>query len=320
MPSKTRHSQSDTDYSNNIENDPFELGASMKATAQVLHNAGDKIYDSIKTVGEKAYSMSKDVVEDNIKPQLKDYKHKAADVADNLRERVADVSAEAEHTVHHAYEQGNKLWSRTLTRMSHFVHNSTSMLHHPLFSVMLTLGLLWAGAWMNSEQRLVESYGPEGLKIIDSRLYALPKTIHQVIGNLGTIGRSKYTWFLQVDFLFGLLAATWLSVMLAHVSSTKELLLFPLFELGFDLIENVTLLRLLSIYPSRSLVAEFVLMLSVSLKWAFIISSLALIAIGVASKFAYYIQGHGVAFQNSSPSRGRLSHNFVQKKHHSKSK
>jgi hypothetical protein len=131
-----------------------------------------------------------------------------------------------------------------------------------------------------------------GIQPLDLMLFAMPAKIFGMINEYGEYGRPFYRNVeLTVDivypivylFFFGLLISWLFQRGFAPNSPIRKLNIMPLGAWLFDLLENIVIVILLSIFPSQPIALAWMLTLISTIKWFFAGASILLILIGLVA-------------------------------------
>lgn len=158
-----------------------------------------------------------------------------------------------------------------------------------LVLVLLVLDVFFAGFLMPLIGGMMQG-GQGGIQPLDLMLFATPDKVFDMIEQYGEFGRPFYRNVeLTVDiiypivylFFFGL-AISWLFQRgLASTSSMRKLNVMPLGAWFFDLVENLVIVTLLTMYPAKPTVLAWLLFLLTTVKWLFAGASILLILYGL---------------------------------------
>jgi hypothetical protein len=130
-----------------------------------------------------------------------------------------------------------------------------------------------------------------GVQPLDLMLFATPQRIFGMINEYGEYGRPFYRSVeLTVDiiypivylFFFGLLISWLFQRGFASTSPMRKYNIMPLGAWFFDLLENMVIVILLSIFPSQPTALAWILTLLTTVKWMFAGASILLILVGFA--------------------------------------
>lgn len=132
--------------------------------------------------------------------------------------------------------------------------------------------------------------GKGGVTPLDLMFFSTPEKIFGMIERYGEYGRPFYRNVeLTVDivypivylFFFGLFMSWLFQRGFTSTSPIRKLNILPLGAWFFDLIENITIIGLLAIYPNQPNALAWVLILLTHIKWLFAGASILLILIGI---------------------------------------
>jgi hypothetical protein len=155
--------------------------------------------------------------------------------------------------------------------------------------VLFLLDAFFSGFLLPLIQGMLQD-GQGGIQPLDLMLFATPGKIFGMIERHGEYGRPFYRGVeLTVDivypivylFFFGLLISWLFQRGFASNSPMRKLNIAPLGAWFFDLLENIVIVILLSIFPSKPTALAWILVLLSTVKWFFAGSSVLLILIGL---------------------------------------
>lgn len=158
-----------------------------------------------------------------------------------------------------------------------------------LVLVLLVLDMFFAGFLMPLIGGMMQG-GQGGIQPLDLMLFATPEQTFGMIENYGEFGRPFYRNVeLTVDiiypiiylFAFGLLISWLFQRGFSPESKMMKLNVMPLGAWFFDLLENLNIVTMLSMYPAKPVALAWLLMLLTFIKWAFAVASILLILIGL---------------------------------------
>lgn len=159
-----------------------------------------------------------------------------------------------------------------------------------LIFVLLALYGFFAGFLMPLVGGLTQG-GRGGIQPLDTMLFSTPERTFEMIERYGEYGRPFYrAAALTIDiaypivylFALGLLLSWLLQRGVSPGSRMKRLNVLPLGIFAFDLLENLTIAALLTIYPAQPAALAWVLMFLTTVKWAFAAASVGLVLVGLA--------------------------------------
>lgn len=158
-----------------------------------------------------------------------------------------------------------------------------------LVLILLILDVFFAGFLLPLIQGMMQD-GQGGVQPLDLMLFASPEKIFGMIERYGEFGRPFYRNVeLTVDiiypivylFFFGLLISWLFQRGFAPTSPMRKYNIMPLGAWFFDLIENIVIVILLSLFPSQPTALAWLLTLLTTVKWAFAGASILLILVGL---------------------------------------
>ncbi|NJN79476.1 MAG: hypothetical protein HC797_02870 [Anaerolineales bacterium] len=125
---------------------------------------------------------------------------------------------------------------------------------------------------------------------LDLMLFATPDKIFEMVERYGDSGRVFYRNIeLTADlaypiiylFAFGLLISWLFKRGFASSSAMRKYNTAPVFAFVFDMLENLNIVTLLSIFPSKPVILGWTLFVFTAIKWLFAVVSILLILIGL---------------------------------------
>lgn len=155
--------------------------------------------------------------------------------------------------------------------------------------VLLVLDMFFAGFLMPLVGGMMQG-GQGGIQPLDLMLFATPDQIFDMIKKYGEFGRLFYRNVeLTVDiiypivylFAFGLLISWLFQRGFSPGSRMMKFNVMPLGAWFFDLLENLNIVTMLSMYPAKPAALAWLLMLLTFIKWSFAVASILLILIGL---------------------------------------
>jgi hypothetical protein len=158
-----------------------------------------------------------------------------------------------------------------------------------LVLILLVLDGFFSGFLLPLIQGMMQD-GQGGVQPLDLMLFASPEKIFGMIERYGEFGRPFYRNVeLTVDiiypivylFFFGLLISWLFQRGFAPTSPMQKYNIMPLGAWFFDLIENIVIVILLSLFPSQPTALAWLLTLLTTVKWAFAGASILLILVGL---------------------------------------
>jgi hypothetical protein len=169
-----------------------------------------------------------------------------------------------------------------------------------LIFILLLLDAFFSGFLLPLVQAMMQG-DKGGVQPLDLMLFATPARIFGMINEYGEYGRLFYRGVeLTVDiiypivylFFFGLLISWLFQRGFASTSPMRKFNIMPLGAWFFDLLENIVIVILLSVFPSQPTTLAWILTLISTIKWFFAGTSILLILIGIimATKNKFKIQ------------------------------
>ncbi|MBE0671238.1 MAG: hypothetical protein IH588_11665 [Anaerolineales bacterium] len=158
-----------------------------------------------------------------------------------------------------------------------------------LVLVLLVLDGFFAGFLLPLIQGMMQD-GQGGVQPLDLMIGATPEKIFGMIERYGEYGRPFYRNVeLSVDiiypivylFAFGLLISWLFQRGFSPDSKMMKLNVMPLGAWFFDLLENINIVTMLSMYPAKPVALAWLLMALTTVKWAFAGASIALMLVGL---------------------------------------
>ena len=158
-----------------------------------------------------------------------------------------------------------------------------------LIFILFLLDAFFAGFLLPLAQGMMQG-GQGGIQPLDLMAGATPDKLFGMIEKYGEFGRPFYRNVeLTIDivypivylFFFGLLISWLFQRGFAPTSAMRKFNIMPLGAWFFDLLENIFIVTLLSIYPAQPAVLGWMLFLASSVKWFFAGTSILLILVGL---------------------------------------
>jgi hypothetical protein len=155
--------------------------------------------------------------------------------------------------------------------------------------VLLFLVVFFAGFLLPLIQGMLQD-GQGGVQPLDLMIFATPERIFGMIERYGDYNRVFYRNVeLSVDivypivylFFFGLLTSWLFQRGFASNSPMRKFNIMPLGAWFFDLLENIGIVALLSIYPAQPTGLTWILILLTAVKWLLAGASILLILVGL---------------------------------------
>ena len=158
-----------------------------------------------------------------------------------------------------------------------------------LVLILLVLDGFFGGFLLPLIQGMMQG-GDGRIMPLDLMMFATPDKLFAMIEMYGEFGRPFYRNVeLTVDivypvvylFFFGLTISWFFQRGLAPGSSIRKLNIMPLAVWFFDLLENIVIVILLSIFPSQPAALGWLRFLFTTVKWVFAAASILLILVGL---------------------------------------
>ncbi len=158
-----------------------------------------------------------------------------------------------------------------------------------LVLILLVLDGFFSGFLLPLIQGMMQD-GQGGVQPLDLMLFATPEKTFGMIERYGEFGRQFYRNVeLTVDivypivylFFFGLLISWLFQRGFAPTSPMRKYNVMPLGAWFFDLLENIVIVILLSIFPSQPAGLAWLLTALTTIKWTFAGASILLILVGL---------------------------------------
>lgn len=159
-----------------------------------------------------------------------------------------------------------------------------------LIFILFLLDAFFSGFLLPLVQGMIQD-GQGGVQPLDLMLFASPAKIFGMIERYGEFNRPFYRSVeLTVDivypivylFFFGLLISWLFQRGFKSSSLMQKFNIMPLGAWFFDLLENIVIVILLSVFPSQPTALAWILTLISVIKWFFAGASMLLILIGLA--------------------------------------
>ncbi len=158
-----------------------------------------------------------------------------------------------------------------------------------LVLIMLVLDGFFSGFLLPLIQGMMQD-GQGGIQPLDLMLFATPEKVFSMIERYGEFGRPFYRNVeLTIDiiypvvylFAFGLLISWLFQRGFAPQSKMMMLNVMPVGAWFFDLLENINIVTMLSMYPAKPVALAWLLMALTTVKWAFAGASIVLMLVGL---------------------------------------
>ena len=170
-----------------------------------------------------------------------------------------------------------------------------------LIFILFLLDAFFSGFLLPLIQGMIQG-GKGGIQPLDLMFLATPEKIFNMLNEYGEFGRSLYRNVeLTVDivypivylFFFGLLISWLFQRGFSPSSPMRKFNIMPLGAWFFDLLENVVIVTLISVFPSEPVGLAWILTIFTTIKWFFAGASILLILVGLvmAAKNRFQSQG-----------------------------
>lgn len=158
-----------------------------------------------------------------------------------------------------------------------------------LIIILFLLDGFFAGFLLPLIQGMMQG-GQGGITPLDLMIFASPAKLFGMLENMGDYTRNFYRSVeLTVDivypivylFFFGLLISWLFQRGYPSSSPMRKYNIVPLGAWFFDLLENITIVLLISIFPSQPAILGWLLFILINVKWLFAGASILLILVGL---------------------------------------
>ena len=175
-----------------------------------------------------------------------------------------------------------------LTKLSNWLVKNT---RGWLVLVLLALDVLFMGVLLPGAQTTLES-ASNGTGPIDLQFFYTPEKVYGMIDSYGAEARAAYrVTELTTDIIYPIvytlaysMLITWLFQRgFAKDSFMQKLNVMPFGAWLFDLLENIGIVTMLSIFPSQPAALAWITTVFTSVKWFFAFASIALVLVGVVA-------------------------------------
>ena len=157
-----------------------------------------------------------------------------------------------------------------------------------LVLILLPVDLLFAGVLFPLIQGMIQD-DTGGIQPLDLMIFSSPDKLFDMVSRYGDYNRHFYRNVeLTVDiiyplvylFFFGFLMSWLLQRGARPESNLRKFNLLPLGAWFFDLLENLSIVSLIALYPSRPITLAWGLIAFIHLKWLFACGSILMIILG----------------------------------------
>jgi hypothetical protein len=158
-----------------------------------------------------------------------------------------------------------------------------------LIFILFLLDAFFSGFLLPLIQGMMQD-GKGGVQPLDLMLFANPAKVFGMIERYGEFNRLFYRNVeLTIDvvypivylFFFGLLTSWLFQRGFTPISPMRKFNIMPLGAWFFDLLENIVIVTLLSVFPSQPTALAWILTLISTVKWFFAGASILLILVGL---------------------------------------
>lgn len=158
-----------------------------------------------------------------------------------------------------------------------------------LILVFFTLEFLFIAIIMPGEQAKLEA-ASGGTGPIDLQFFYTPEKAYSMVASYGDAGRAMYrTSELTVDIIYPIVYTLFFSLLITWLlqrsfatnSKLQRLNIVPFGAWLFDMLENISIVAMLSLYPSTPTIVAGVATIFTMIKWGFAGASFVLILIGL---------------------------------------
>ncbi|ETO80949.1 hypothetical protein F444_04671 [Phytophthora nicotianae P1976] len=141
---------------------------------------------------------------------------------------------------------------------------------------------------LQMEKQWARELPPQCSGVLDSAFWLLPDAIFPHLECLGVVGRALYVDFYAFDLiLFPLIYSTALLGVLRRLWPDRQLVwTLPVLAASCDVVENVSILKLLRLFPERWETLENVVSVTTRTKWVAVLSAIAFVVAGVLKLMA----------------------------------
>lgn len=157
-----------------------------------------------------------------------------------------------------------------------------------LILLLLALEVLFNAVILPRTQAQMQA-GSGGVGPIDLQFFYTPEKVYSMVAAYGDAGRATYRTFeLTGDVIYPIIYTLFFSLLITWLfqrglsadSQMQRLNVVPFGAGLFDLLENVGIVTMLSVYPSTPTIVAWLTTVFTMLKWGFAVASFALILIG----------------------------------------
>lgn len=156
--------------------------------------------------------------------------------------------------------------------------------------VMFIADALMAGYVMPLAAGIMAFAANNSVLPLDLMFFYTPEQVFAMIDKYGEAGRSIY-WKIELtaDIIYPIIYTLFFGLLMSWLfqrgfksnSAMQKWNLMPVGGWFFDLLENIGIVAMLSLYPTKSTALAWLTMIFGSLKWAFALVSIVLILVGL---------------------------------------
>ncbi len=182
---------------------------------------------------------------------------------------------------------------KILNTLSIWLNKKMTLLFFIVAAIIFSSFIIWVLPTVSSTTKEItgSSLSP------DTSFFYSVGTLYQIAEDYGEAGReyyvnSRFTFDVIWPMVYGIFLVSALSLTFKKPISGKAFFQFnllPLFGVGFDFLENITVAYLMILYPKTSLIANFAPYFTL-LKWLFLYLAFGLLIIGVLIKLFQLIK------------------------------
>lgn len=167
-----------------------------------------------------------------------------------------------------------------------------------LMFVLFLLDGLFMGLILPAGEKLIKSETAPGP--LDLRFFSTPEITYSMVSAYGDYGRAFYRNFeLTVDILYPIVYTLFVSLIISWLfqrgfeagSKMQKLNATPFGAWAFDLLENLGIVTMLSVYPATPALLAWVTTVLTMVKWMFVGASMVLMVVGIAAALKKAVTG-----------------------------
>jgi hypothetical protein len=157
--------------------------------------------------------------------------------------------------------------------------------------ILLALYILFNLAIMPVAQAKLEAFSG-GTGPIDLKFFYTPEKVYSMLASYGEEGRTIYRNFeLFVDIIYPIIYSLFFSLLIAWLfnrgfaskSKLQNLNVIPFTVWFFDLLENICIVTMISLFPSKIIVIAWLATLFTMFKWCLFGVSIVLVLTGITT-------------------------------------